>query len=191
MNPTGDVRSRVLDAALGCIEQWGMAKTTIEDIAQRAGLSRATVYRHFPGGRDQVIHETVTFEVARFFTRIDAAVHDAASLEDLLTQGLVVGHQAIGEHRLLQQVLSTEREALVRELAESGPLVESSVQEYLRNRLVAEGVRAGVDVDEAADYLARLYLSFIGSQGGWDLTDPEQARRLVRTQFLGGITATP
>lgn len=190
MSAPSDVRSRVLAGALACIEQWGLAKTTLEDVAQRAGLSRATVYRHFPGGRDQVISETVTWEVARYFTRIEAAVHDAADLEELLTKALVVGHQAIGEHRLLQQILSTEREALVRELAETGPLVESSVAGYLRARLMREGVADGVDIDEAAGYLARLFLSFIGSQGCWDLTDVDAARRLVRTQFLGGITAT-
>jgi AcrR family transcriptional regulator len=185
--PPADVRTRVLTGALECIEQWGLAKTTIEDVAQRAGLSRATVYRHFPGGRDQIVSETVSWEVERFFTRIEEAIHDVTDLEDLLTQGLVVGHQALGEHGLLQQVLSTEREALVRELAANAPLVEEIVRAYLRERLAADASTVGVDLDEAADYLARLYLSFLGSSGGWDLGSPDDARRLVRTQFLAGI----
>ncbi|MGZ4701347.1 MAG: TetR/AcrR family transcriptional regulator, partial [Ilumatobacteraceae bacterium] len=37
--------ARVLDAAKSCCERWGLAKVTIEDIANSAGVSRATLYR--------------------------------------------------------------------------------------------------------------------------------------------------
>ena len=43
---------RVLDAAKLCCERWGLAKVTIDDIATEAGVSRATLYRLFPGGKD-------------------------------------------------------------------------------------------------------------------------------------------
>jgi AcrR family transcriptional regulator len=48
--PAPSVEERVLDAAKVCIERWGMAKITIDDIANEAGVSRATLYRLFPGG---------------------------------------------------------------------------------------------------------------------------------------------
>ena len=38
----------------------------------------------------------------------------------------------------------------------------------------------------AADYVARMLLSWISSGGGWDLTDRGQVRRLVRTELLAG-----
>jgi hypothetical protein len=40
---------------------------------------------------------------------------------------------------------------------------------------------------EAADYVARMLLSWIGAPGRWDLTDREQVHTLVRTEFLAGI----
>jgi hypothetical protein len=46
-----------------------------------------------------------------------------------------------------------------------------------------------VDLDRAAEYLARAILSLIGAQGRWDLDDPDQVRILVRDELLGGITA--
>ena len=49
---------RVLDAAKSCCERWGLAKVTIEDIANEAGVSRATLYRMFPGGKD-VLYEAL------------------------------------------------------------------------------------------------------------------------------------
>lgn len=182
-------RTRILEATLDCVERWGLAKTTLEDVASAAGLSRATVYRYFPGGRDQVISETVTWEVGNFLARLGAAVEDAHGIDAKLQQALIVGHRAIDEHRLLQQVLSTEPEALLKELAESEPLFVAVVQAYLAENLAREQLREGVDRDEAAAYLTRLFLSYIGSQGRWDLTDPDEVARLVHTEFLAGVLA--
>ncbi|MBI2705105.1 MAG: TetR/AcrR family transcriptional regulator [Actinobacteria bacterium] len=184
--PTG-ARARLLDAALACIDRWGLAKTSLEDIANEAGLSRATVYRYFPGGRDQVISETITWEVGHFFARLGEEVADLPDIAAKLERGLVFGHQAIVEHRLLQQVLSTEPEEFLEELSETTPLVHAVVCAYLADLLRHERLRTGIDVDTAADYLARLFFSYLGSQGHWDLTNPDEAKRLVATQFLPGI----
>ena len=42
-------RGRIRDAALVCIGRFGLAKTTVDDIAREAGCSRATLYRYFDG----------------------------------------------------------------------------------------------------------------------------------------------
>ena len=38
-------RERLIDAAEACIDRVGLAKTTVEDIAAAAKVSRATIYR--------------------------------------------------------------------------------------------------------------------------------------------------
>jgi hypothetical protein len=50
----GPAEQRVVDALLACIARWGVSKTTVEDVAREAGISRATIYRLFPGGKDVV-----------------------------------------------------------------------------------------------------------------------------------------
>ncbi len=182
-----DTRSRVLVACLACVERWGLAKTSLEAVAQEAGVSRATLYRWFPGGREQVISETVTWEVARFFTRVEAVVATAPDLTAKLVEGIVFGHRAIVEHRLLQRILSTEREALLAELSESSLLVLGVIRAYVQELLRGEELRAGIDPEEAADHIARLFLSYLGSGGRWDLTDRDEVTRLVRTQFVAGV----
>src|SRR3954471_14382319 len=57
--PTG--RDRILEATCACVARYGLAKTTVEDAAREAGLSRATVYRYFPGGKDQLIAEVIAW----------------------------------------------------------------------------------------------------------------------------------
>ena len=45
--PVG-AEERVVDAALRCLARWGMAKTTLDDVAREAGIRRATLYRAVP-----------------------------------------------------------------------------------------------------------------------------------------------
>ena len=185
--PAADTRTRILEAAVACVERWGLAKTSLEDVATEAGLSRATVYRWFEGGRDQLISEAVAWEIGRFLTDLADAVEPEPDLEAKLVRGLVWGHRAIEEHTLLQRILGTEPELLLHELQNTIPVMTQLVQAYLVELLGRERLRAGVDVGEAAAYVGGLFLSYLGSQGGWDLSDEDAVRRLVRTQLLAGV----
>ena len=62
-----DVRRARARGAFECIERHGMAKTTVDDVAAASGVSRATIYRIFPGGKDEVLRDTVGWEMDRFF----------------------------------------------------------------------------------------------------------------------------
>ncbi len=103
-----EARQRILEATYACIARWGISKTTIEDAAREAGMSRATVYRHFPGGREELISATVAWEELRFFSRLYDELRDAPTLEEVLKRGLPFAHRAIVEHEVLQRVLETE-----------------------------------------------------------------------------------
>lgn len=46
--PDAGRRRAILDAALACFLQFGYDKTSLDDIARQAGLSRALIYRKFP-----------------------------------------------------------------------------------------------------------------------------------------------
>ena len=192
MSPTSS-RERLLAAALTCIEAQGLAGTTVEDVARAASLSRATVYRQFPRGREQLVSETVTWEVARFFGRVEERVAAEPDLAGALRVGLAYGHRVLDDHTLLQRLLRTEPEVLLPEIDTATRSVLDLVTGYLADELgreVAEGrARTDLDVDEAADHLAHLFLSYLGSPGRWDLDEPDQVDQLVRTQFLAGVVA--
>jgi len=182
-----DTRTRILLGALSTVERLGMAKTSLEDVAQTAGVSRATIYRYFPGGRDEVVTETVTWEVQNFLTPMIDGLDGLDGIEAKFEEALAVGHRAIGEHLLLQQLLSTEPQEIFRELAEIGPVLRDAICGYIADELRREVLRPGTDIDEAADYCARLYLSYLGSPGGHDLGDRVDVARIVSSQFLAGI----
>jgi AcrR family transcriptional regulator len=182
------VRIRILESTYACIARYGLAKTTMEDAAREAGLSRATVYRHFPGGREELVREVIAWETARFFLRLAEAVAGTRDFADLLEEALLFAHEAIEGHEVLQKVLQTEPDRLVPTLTVESEKVRVLINAFLVPYLQGEPrLRPGVNPVEAADYVARMLLSWIGAPGRWDLTDREQVRTLVQTEFLAGI----
>jgi AcrR family transcriptional regulator len=182
-----ETRLRILQATYDCVARWGLAKTTVEDAAREAGVSRATVYRYFPGGRGELVNAVVAWEYARFFERLYEEVHTAGSLEEVMERGLVFAHRAIRDHEVLQRILETEPEVLLPTLTVESTGTQTLIAAVLVPYLERHALAPGVDIEMAADFLARMVLSYIASPGRWDLEDPEQVARLVKAELLAGI----
>jgi AcrR family transcriptional regulator len=182
-----DTRQRIIEATYACVARWGLAKTTVEDAAREAKVSRATVYRTFPGGRDELISATVSWATRQFFVRLFEHVQDAGSLEQVMERGIMFAHRAIVEHDVLQRVMQTEPEKLLPALTVESIRIRQSIAAFLVPYLSERGVARGVDPDEAADFLARMVLSYMSAPGRWDLDDPEQVAELVESELLAGV----
>ena len=180
-------RDAILLAAYDCIARYGLAKTSLSDVAAAAGLGRATLYRYFPGGREELLHEVVVWEQQRFFLRLYEAVRRAATLEEVLEEGLLVARRAIADHEVLQLVLATEPQAVTSALAGELSMTRAQVALFLQPYLERHELAPGVDVQEASGFLARMILSYMSAPGRWDLEDPEEVGRLVRVELLAGI----
>lgn len=185
-------RERIMSAAIACVERSGVKGFSLEDVAAEAGVSRTTIYRTFPGGRSQLVEQTATWEVARFWARLAEAVEPLPTLEDRLATGLVIGSKLISRSSILANLLDSEFQELVEAVHPSEPLIHGVIRDYFRDLLVEERdagrLDETADVEFSADYLTRMTLSWLGSPGTADLTDPEMARHVVRTQFLAGLS---
>jgi AcrR family transcriptional regulator len=185
------LRERIMDATIASAEAKGVRGLSLEDVAARAGVSRTTIYKYFPGGRSQLVEQTATWEIARFWGRLATAVADLPTLEDRLVAGLVIGRKVMTRSRILANLMDPDLAELIAAVQPSEPLIHGVIRDYMREALEVEadagGLRDDVDLDAAADYLMRMTLSWLGSPAGVDLTDEEQTRAVVRTQFLAGI----
>ena len=173
------LETRVLDAAKACRLRWGLDRITIDDIAIEAGVSRATLYRLFPGGREILFEALRVRELESFFTDLRVAVDGATDLEDLLTQVIVWSTRALRDDEHLAVALATEPGVAVNDLTVDGlprivrvanafllPLVEP----YLDRRRASELI----------DVLARMVISFfLVPSDHIDLGDEASARRFV------------
>lgn len=192
--PTPDLRERILAATVACVERDGVRGFSLEDVAARAGVSRGSIYNHFPGGRSQLMESAATWEIARFWARLADAVADRPTLEERLVAGLVLGRKVMTRSRILTNLMDPDFAELIAAVQPSEPLIHGVIRDYMHELVLAEGeagrLRDGVDPDEAADHLMRMTLSWLGSPAGADLTDEAVARRVVHTQFVAGIVAT-
>ena len=182
-----DARQRIVEATYACVARRGMAKTTVEDVAREAGISRATVYRAFPGGRDELVDATVSWAVFDFFAKLYDRIQSATDLEEVMERGIMFAHRSIVEHEVLQRVMQTEPDTLLPALTVESIRIREGIAQVLAPFVVDRGLAPGVDLGDAADFLARMVLSYISAPGRWDLDDPDQVARLVRFELLAGV----
>ena len=84
-----------------------------------------------------------------------------------------------------------EPELLIPKLTVESNRIQVAITEFLIPYLRQHGMADGVDAELAANFLARMVLSYMSSPGRWDLDDPDQVAELVRTELLAGIVVGP
>jgi AcrR family transcriptional regulator len=182
-------RVRVVGAALRCIARCGLAKTTVDDVAREAGVSRATLYRLFPGGKDAVLRAVVETEGARLFSDLGVVLGNARDVEELLVAGIVEAACWLSSHEALGILVHHEPDAVLPYLTfdKMGRLLEVAstfAAPFLGRWLEPEqAVRAG-------EWAARIVLSYLLCPSETvDLTDLPAVEHLVSTFVVPGIQA--
>jgi len=188
--PTSSPEERILDATLVCIARWGLAKTALDDVAREAGLSRATVYRAFPGGKDAVVEAVARAELAHFFAAVEARLAAATTLEDLLVAGMAEAGTRIATHGALRTLVSFEPEEILPLLAfERMDRVLAACTAFASPHLAR--FLDPVAAARVAEWATRVVVSY----SSWpsvdvDITDEASVRRLVRQLFLPALATT-
>lgn len=181
---------RIAEALLVCMGRWGLAKTTIEDVAREAGLSRATVYRLFPGGKAAILGAAAHAEVTRLVDLLRDELEGIQDRTERLARALCLGARFLQHHDALTFLREHDPvgfEQLVRldqldgHLAVAGALVGPVLRPVFSSDEQARSV---------AIWLARLAAShLVNPSPVLDLTDADDARRLVATFVVPGLDA--
>jgi AcrR family transcriptional regulator len=182
-------RVRIVDATLRCLARQGVGKTTVDDIAREAGFSRATLYRTFPGGKDDVLEAVVNTEVARLFSALAVVMGEATDLEDVLVAGMVEAARRLSTHSAIAYLC----------LHEPGVILPKLTFHDMDRILLTAGDFAApffgrwLEPDQAsraAEWAVRIVLAYVSDPApDTDLTNPVDTRSLVRTFVLPGILA--
>lgn len=185
------VEDRVLDATSRCREKWGVAKVTVDDIATEAGVSRATIYRMFPGGKDVLFEALRVRDLEEFFALLRTEVEGAESLEDLLVRTVVAATRELRADDSLALQLASEPGEVLPELTVAGvPRIVRFANTFLAP--LAESYLDAATARTLIDVLARLTISyFLAPSDTIDLGDERSARTLLRPllrPFLDHVT---
>jgi AcrR family transcriptional regulator len=184
-------QTRLVEATLSCVARWGAEKTSLDDVAKSAGVSRATVYRVFPGGKESVMRTAAQVEAGRLFEHFEERLAAADDLEELLVTGLVEGARSFAARPALRALLAhaspvPDPERPFPELEEIERAIAAWAAPHLA-RFLEEG-RA----TRMADWVTRIAFSYaVCPSAAFDLADECDVRALVRELFLPSALEDP
>jgi AcrR family transcriptional regulator len=181
--PVDRTTDRVLDAALRQFELFGVARSTVEQITKRSGLSRVTLYRRFPG-KQHLVEAVVLREVRLFLDRLDERLDELSTPEEKIAEGFVFTLDAIRSHVLLSRLLDAEPESVLRYFTVEGGPVVAAARDYLADRVVKDNPsehRSRHELAVAAELTVRLVISFLLTpESVARLDDPDAVRDFAR-----------
>ena len=179
----GETRDRILSAAFEALEDFGLSRTTVEDVAQRAGLSRQTVYRYFPS-KDVLIVSLIAREEEAFIAGVREAIEGHEDLGPAIANGAEFVLRFAREHPLLDRLVTTDPHAFLPYLTTRGLAVviraRESILEVLVQRVphVPQGALRG-----ALDVATRAIISYV-------LTPSERPDDVVAADLAAMLMAT-
>lgn len=179
--PADATTERILDAAMAQFIDFGLRRTTVEDVAVRAGVSRVTVHRRF-GRKTELIQGVMLRELSRFLREFDAAISPLPTLEDKLVEGFVVTLRHARSHPLITRLLATEPETFLPELTVRGGPFLSAATSFLVSATKYEAAQyEEKDVAAIGEIFVRLVASFLLTpQTVAALDDDASARRYAQ-----------
>ena len=139
---TSNRHNGYLDAARDCILDVGWKRTTLTDVARRAGVSRMTIYRTWPD-MQTLLADLMTREWAGVAT---AVPHTGTTPEEI-ADGVVAAIRALRGNPLFRRILDVDPELVLPYLLDRRGRSQELVLEVLAERIghgqAAGAIRAG------------------------------------------------
>jgi AcrR family transcriptional regulator len=158
-----DVTARIVVAARHELVHYGIRRTSVEEVARRAGVSRVSVYRRF-AGKSELVRAVILAEAERFLEEFDPLWHSDTPVHERVVDGVTLGVMWMRRNELYNALLRTEPDALMLALTvEAGALfalAQHMLEERLREEIDAGGLPE-IDAELAAEALIRFVHSFV------------------------------
>ncbi len=184
-----EVQERLLDSAEECFARFGLTKTTMEDVAKHAGLSRATVYRYFKN-RDELLMGVVERESRRTAEQIKLRLREIRNPGEYIVEGILVALAEIPQRPALSMLFvadavgATSRLLLTSErlVAIALELVLPVIEPARKNGLLRENVEVGAMME----WIFRIIGSYLTVPSARARSE-EEMRGLLRTMLLPAL----
>jgi TetR/AcrR family transcriptional repressor of uid operon len=185
--PVDRATERILDAAGAELAKHGVRRTTMNQVADAAGLGVATVYRRFPQ-KAQLVRAVILREAEAVTAAVVAELDRPASIEEQAAGAFVAFAHAISSRPFVVRLLRGDAEA--GDSAATGDLVDhlmmdarDRVADWIRE-LQAHGRYLDADPDVVAEIEARLAVSLLLMPDGFIPMHDDSAARGFAAQYL-------
>ena len=192
----------ILEAALEQFALTGIRRTSTDDVARRAGVNRATLYRRF-GSREQLLAAAYLHEAGRVLEELSRRVPDvpddqaadfdpADNVVTMFTEAVAL----MRGHTLLQRMIEVDHDQIARSMTTGAADVLAFAADTLALRVRElhrwRGTDPPADPRDIGHTVARLIHSLVLTPtGGPDLDSPEAARRYAGSVVVPLVLGPP
>ncbi|MGW6033278.1 TetR/AcrR family transcriptional regulator [Gordonia terrae] len=194
--PTTTVQDRLLDATEKLLADKGIRATTMQQVAETAGVSRAWLYRHYPD-KPSMIGATIVRLTESFWRDARAELDGIDDFAGRLTAGVRIGRGAYDDPGTLLMRLRTDEPTEFAECAGVGvvklvPDLAAFWFPFVEHAAHRGEIHPGHDLREVSEWVARVLISLGTSPGETvDIDDASQVRRHLETFILPGFRTDP
>ena len=186
-----EVVQQILDAGSAWLTRFGNEKTTIQDVAQASGISRATIYRYFPG-RAQLLQAITDYDQARQLQEVRIRAAAAASMEEAVAIAAEVLWVAALRFRTSEHLANRDRglaNYLVFQRADRSEWITELVRPYVQRAREAGELPSAVSLDDAIGWIVMNLsaIPMLPRSGILDVGDPPAIGRLLARRICRGL----
>ena len=183
--------TQILDAAMECFVQLGIARTSVQDVARMAGVSRGTIYRYF-SDRQILIDAAIEHGAQQYYRDAAEAMAKKATLAEQAGAFAEVVARTLIEHGTRNRLMTDDAELMRHIIAGSDATVRRTTQfftPYVKAAKARGEVASDLDVAAASEWLARIInsLSTVQSSPTFDVTNPKAVGRFVARFAVNGL----
>lgn len=183
-NGSSPMRDQILDAAEFCFEHFGIQKTTLIDVAKKAGVSRVSVYRQF-AGRDELFLAAGMRIINRRWQDIADQLSEIKDLNTWLLEALLTNWRMMQQESMHQRYHQSGAvdEGMHIMLSEEG---RYSLSKHFVGLMKKTDQKSTEHIDDIAEWLH--WMSYImAAQKSQRITTEDDWRRWLSKQISGGI----
>lgn len=182
------VRRRILAVAGETFDQRGLRGTTMDDIAEAAGVARKTVYNYFEN-KPKLVGEVIEQASARTAAAALKSLDMTEPPEDLIVNAAMALLEQARHSQYTEMLLRPDALAITAKIVEQSDLiarVERAFWAPILEPLRAAGRLRVTDLDETVEWLTFVHLVFLTRPATFE-GDPETTRRMLRTYLVPAL----
>ncbi|MGV9668761.1 TetR/AcrR family transcriptional regulator [Nocardia niigatensis] len=184
---TDRVRTRILDAANDQFQRLGIHRSTMEDVARQAGVSRITVYRRF-ATKEELVEQVILRELGLYFTRFLVDIAAAPNVGERVVRGFVSSLGALRGNPMIHALITAEPDRSISTLIGDSSRATAIVREFVASQLLSEqragNVATELRVELVAEMMVRICASFLAIPSQVVDLDNDDELADVARQFL-------
>jgi AcrR family transcriptional regulator len=188
--PGDATRDRLIEGAAACFYRHGVAKTTIDDVANEVSLSRRTVYRYF-NNKNELFAAVISHELEDM-SREGRKIYESMPFSEAVVEVSLLMSRRVAESPTLSRLFGAAAAGETLEVLFGGQeftnLVTKFLGPFIRQAQDKGEIRRDIELIDAVEWVTHVVFSLLGPNPVINQHDDEHVRFLLRTFVVPGLT---